>query len=126
MSEIAGLAAPVFVGTDVRPMTEADSAAVRACDDPDQLLALQLKLRTGAQQPGRRPVLLATGAWAIVTGLLIIARAAPAIIIVAAVVLSCLLGAALYLQSRARKRVIAAVGWLGVITFRLQQLAAKG
>ena len=125
MSELAGLHAPVFAGDNVRTITEADRAVIRDFDDPEPLLELQLKLRTGRRMRGRRPVLLAAGATAILAGMLIIAAVDSTLIAVVLVLLVGLLAVGFVLQSRARKRVIAAIGWIGPIDFRLAQLAAR-
>ena len=125
MPEIPGLDLPVFLGDDIRVMTAADRAAIREADDPDALLSLQLKLRTGTYVRGRRPVLLATGVLAIWTGYLILGSAGPLLSLVALTALLIMLVVAFTMQRRARRRVKNAVGWLGALDFRLAQLAAR-
>jgi len=125
LPDLVGLPAAIFIGDDIRTITDADRAVIRECDDPDGLLALQLRLQTGVRVRGRRPVLLATGGMGIVLGMLIISFADATAIVLALVALVGLFAAGFVLQSRARKRAIAAVGWLGAISFRLAQLAAR-
>jgi len=122
---VPGLSAPAVINNDVRTMGDLDRDAIRACDDPDALLALRLELIAANTVPWRRTVALTIGAWGIVTGLLIINMVNAAAIIAALVVLVALFALALANQKRARARAIRIAGWAGTINFRLQQLATK-
>jgi hypothetical protein len=60
--EIAGLPAPVFIGRDIRTITEDDRVSVRSCKDRDALQALQSRLVAKARKPGADAWLVAVNA----------------------------------------------------------------
>lgn len=49
--ELAGLPAPVFIGSGVRQIREEDRLVIRSCKDVDALRTLQVALRARAKKP---------------------------------------------------------------------------
>lgn len=120
------LASTVFAGNDVRQMTEADRRVIRASNDADGLLDLQLRLRSGGSARALGNVMVVGIGLAVITIVLSLVHVPVPILRVLVVGVLALFGVWVVLRIRLRRRILNIVGWLGDIEFRLSQLAAKG